>query len=176
MNRCPKTRFTANYRQAGLLFSDCFSAVGPFKIVPSNLFSWLRRHSQSRNLNCCLSFRTLATDPATWKRRLRGHLADRALLNWGGVAAGVFTTKVVVTATTTDTSPACVFANYQGEGGRDHSLSPTSVLCQKSIVATPLVKEVPRYRRYAIFTYETTDGTDRRQTAQTTARIERRRG
>ena len=43
---------------------------------------------------------------------------DRALLDWSGVAAGVFTTKVAVTATTTDTSSACVFANYGGEGSR----------------------------------------------------------
>ena len=43
---------------------------------------------------------------------------DRALLDWGGEAASAFTTKVAVTATTTDTSTACVFANYGGEGNR----------------------------------------------------------
>ena len=41
---------------------------------------------------------------------------DRALLDWAGIAACAFTTKVAVTATTTDTSSACVFANYRGEG------------------------------------------------------------
>jgi hypothetical protein len=41
---------------------------------------------------------------------------DRTLLGWSD--ATNLATKVAVTATTTDTSSACVFSNYIGEGTR----------------------------------------------------------
>ncbi|KAA8895227.1 hypothetical protein FN846DRAFT_348351 [Sphaerosporella brunnea] len=43
---------------------------------------------------------------------------ERARLDWSEAANRYLTTKVAVTATTTDTSSACIFGNYNGEGSR----------------------------------------------------------
>ncbi|KAF8533989.1 acyl transferase/acyl hydrolase/lysophospholipase [Trichophaea hybrida] len=59
---------------------------------------------------------------------------DRALLDWSNV--GSLTTKVAVTATTTDTSSPCIFANYTGEG-------PRLVDCGYTLVTLPDNQKIP---------------------------------